>query len=62
MPSCLRYISFGTPFSTSKVEAFKMVREVAKSDSLFILPDEIQEVLKNIDAKKPVDFSRKSWA
>jgi hypothetical protein len=39
-----------------------MVQEVANSDSLFTLPDEIETALRNIDAKQPVEFTRKTWA
>eukprot|EP00435_Cladocopium_sp_Y103_P056275 s757_g19.t1 len=43
----------------SLVAAFKTVQEVANSDSLFVLPDEIQQVLKDIDGKKTITFVRK---
>jgi hypothetical protein len=43
----------------AQVEAFKIVQEVANSDSLFVLPEGIQQVLQDIDSKKSITFVRK---
>ena len=44
----------------AQVKALLEIREVAKSDSLFILPDEIVLVLNDIDNQKPINITRKT--
>ena len=46
----------------SQVEALMLMDEVSNSDSLFILPDEIQELLRKIHQKETIEFSRKICA
>ena len=41
------------------MNALLEIREVSKSDSLFILPDDIKAVLDNIDNKTEIIFDRK---
>lgn len=47
---------------TSKVTALLEVDEVAKSDSLFILPAEIEEVLDSVKKKEEVVMTFKIWS
>ena len=48
----------------AQVQALLEINEVAKSDSLFVLPPEVQSLLTAIDQKKGKDISLpfKIWA
>ena len=54
----------GRPFWSwiAQVETFLQLRKVASSDSLFLVPDEIQLVLNAIDNGEGFTFDRKIWS